>query len=130
KELVALVVIVVVLFVRGDALPGRGSITLGRLPFSPTPPRWALRAGGPALAVLAALAAMFWLTPPFRLALADTLVGVIICLSVVVLTGFVGQISLAQMSFAGISAFVVAKLSTEQGWPFPWPIFVGAVVAL
>lgn len=129
-EIVALVMIVVVLFVRGDAVPGRGSITLGRLPFSPTPPRWALRFGGPALAVLAALAAMFWFTPPFRLALADTLVGVIICLSVVVLTGFVGQISLAQMSFAGISAFVVAKLSTEQGWPFPWPIFVGAVAAL
>jgi branched-chain amino acid transport system permease protein len=49
---------------------------------------------------------------------------------VVVITGFVGQISLSQMSFAGVSAFVVSKLSTEQGWPFPLPVLAGAVAAL
>lgn len=129
-ELVALVVIVAVLYFKGNAVPGRGAITLGRMPFSPTPPSWALRYGGTGLAAVTAIAGLFWFTPPFRVALADTLVGVIICLSVVVLTGFVGQISLAQMSFAGVSAFVVSKLSAEHGWPFPLPIFVGAVVAL
>ena len=52
-----------------------------------------------------------------------------ICLSIVVVTGFVGQISLAQMAFAGISAFFVSKLSNEQGWPFPLPILAGAALA-
>ncbi len=125
-----LIVIVVVLYFAGRSLPTRGAITLGRLPFSPTPPAWALRVGGPALVLLAAAAGMFVFGPGYRGALQNTLIGIIICLSVVVITGFVGQISLAQMSFAGISAFAVSKLSAEQGWPFPWPIFVGATVAL
>ena len=102
----------------------------GRLPAVPTPARWARRYGGPALAVLTAVAGLFWFTPAFRGALANSLVGVVVCLSLVVLTGFVGQISLAQMSFAGIAAFVVSKLSSEHGWPFPLPIFAGAAVAL
>jgi branched-chain amino acid transport system permease protein len=128
--LIPLLVIVVVLFARGDTLPERGAVHAGRLPYSPTSPRWALRFGGPALAVITALAGMFWLTPAFRGALANSLIGVIVCLSIVVLTGFVGQISLAQMTFAGFAAFAVAKLSGEHGWPFPWPILAGALVAL
>ena len=128
--LVPLVVIVAVLFFRGNPLPERGAVRLGRLPYSPTPPAWALRYGGPALAGLAAIAGMFWLTPVFRGALANSLIGIIVCLSIVVLTGFVGQISLAQMTFAGFSAFTVSALSTERGWPFPWPIFAGVLVAL
>ena len=128
--LVPLVVIVAVLFLRGNPLPERGAVRLGRLPYSPTPPSWALRYGGPALAALAAIAGMFWLTPVFRGALANSLIGIVICLSIVVLTGFVGQISLAQMTFAGFSAFTVSALSAERGWPFPWPILAGTLVAL
>jgi branched-chain amino acid transport system permease protein len=129
SEVLTFLVIVVVLFLRGRSLPTRGAITSGRLPFSPTPPAWAVRFGGPALAVGGAIAGLFIFSYAFRDALTNTLVGVIICLSIVVITGFVGQISLAQMAFAGISAFLVSKLSTEHGWPFPWPIFVGAAVA-
>jgi branched-chain amino acid transport system permease protein len=128
--LIPLVVIVVALFLRGNALPERGAATLGRLPYSPTPPKWALITAGPALIVASAIAALFWFTPAFRGALANSLVGIIICLSVVVLTGFVGQISLAQMAFAGFSAFAVSKMTNEHGWPFPLPIFAGALVAL
>ena len=111
--------IVVVLYVAGNALPTRGAITSGRLPFSPTPPRWAIWYGGPALAILAALVGIFVFGPEYRGALADTLIGVIICLSVVVITGFVGQISLAQMAFAGISAFLVSKLSVRARLAVP-----------
>ncbi|HEV7525889.1 MAG TPA: ABC transporter permease [Acidimicrobiia bacterium] len=125
-----LVVIVLVLYLAGNALPARGSITAGRLPFSPTPPAWAIRFGGPALALLAAGLGLFVFGPAYRGALSNTLVGIIICLSVVVITGFVGQISLAQMAFAGISAFIVSHLSSEHGWPFPVPILAGAIVAL
>jgi branched-chain amino acid transport system permease protein len=128
--LIPLLVIVAVLFVRGNPLPERGAVRLGRLPYSPTPPSWALRYAAPALAVLTAAAGLFWFTPAFRGALANSLIGVVVCLSIVVLTGFVGQISLAQMTFAGFSAFTVSKLSVEHGWPFPWPIVAGAAVAL
>jgi branched-chain amino acid transport system permease protein len=128
-RLLPFVVIVLVLFLRGNSLPTRGAIAAGRLPFSPTPPRWAIRWAGPVLAVVTAILALFVFTPVFRLALSSTLIGIIICLSIVVLTGYVGQISLAQMAFAGISAFLVAKLTTEQNVPFPIPILIGAVVA-
>ena len=129
ETLLPLVVIVAVLFARGDKLPVRGSARQERLPPAPSPPSWAMRIGGPALAVLAALAALFWFTPTFRGALTNSVIGVILCLSLVVVTGLVGQISLAPMAFAGMSAFTVAELSTGRGWPFPWPILVGAAVA-
>jgi branched-chain amino acid transport system permease protein len=48
----------------------------------------------------------------------------------VVITGYIGQISLAQMAFAGISAFLVSKLTTEHHVPFPIPILIGALVAM
>jgi branched-chain amino acid transport system permease protein len=147
ERFVPLLVIVLVLYLRGDSLPTRGAISSGRLPFSPTPARWAVRYGGPALAIAAAVVGLFVFTPPFRLALSNTLIGVIICLSLVVLTGYVGQISLAQMSFAGISAFLVSKLTTEAPikiplpfstklltvipeTPFPIPIIIGGLVAM
>ena len=128
--LIPLLVIVAMLYLRGNALPERGAVTLGRLPYSPTPPKWALCVAGPALALLTLIAGLFWLTPAFRGALANSLIGIIICLSLVVLTGFVGQISLAQMAFAGFAAFAVSKLSNEHGWPFPIPIFAGAAIAV
>lgn len=128
--LIPLVVIVAALFLRGDALPERGAVSLGRMPLSPTPPAWALRVGGPLLAAATAVCGLVLFTPSFRGALANSLIGVIICLSVVVITGFVGQISLAQMAFAGFAAFAVSKLSSEHGWPFPLPILAGACVAL
>jgi branched-chain amino acid transport system permease protein len=128
-RILPIVVVVVLLYIAGNALPERGAISTGRLPFSPTPPRWALTIGGPVLAVVAAISAAFWLSPNYRLALTNSLIGAIICLSLVVLTGFVGQISLAQMAFAGISAFLVSHLTSEHGWPFPLPIFAGAIVA-
>jgi branched-chain amino acid transport system permease protein len=130
ERIVPLVVIVLVLFLRGKSLPTRGSISSGRLPFSPTPPQWAIRYAGPAAAIITAILGLFVFNPDFRLALGNSLIGIVICLSIVVLTGYVGQISLAQMAFAGISAFLVAKLTTEHGVPFPLPIILGAIVAM
>jgi branched-chain amino acid transport system permease protein len=146
ERLIPLVVIVLILFLRGKSLPTRGAITAGRLPFSPTPARWAVRYVAPVAALVAAVLGLFVLTPSFRLALTTTLIGIIVCLSIVVITGYVGQISLAQMSFAGISAFLVAKMTTEAPiklpvyftkyqltviphLPFPLPIVVGGLVA-
>ena len=44
-----------------------------------------------------------------------------------VVTGFVGQISLMQMAFAGIGGFMVSKLGVNAGIPFPWPIILAAL---
>ncbi len=128
ETIVPFIVIVVVLFVRGNALPGRGDLLQGRLPFAPVAPAWTLRLLGPLVALAIALGVMFWFTPAYRGALSSTLAAVMLCLSVVVVTGFVGQISLAPMAFAGISAFTAAALS-RGGLPFPLPILIGGLVA-
>jgi ABC-type branched-subunit amino acid transport system ATPase component/ABC-type branched-subunit amino acid transport system permease subunit len=52
-----------------------------------------------------------------------------ISLSLVVLTGMVGQVSLAQAAIAGSGGFVVAKIGT--GIPFPLSLFIaGAISAI
>jgi branched-chain amino acid transport system permease protein len=127
KESLPLLVIVVALFLRGRTLPSRGAIGTGRLPFAPRPTGVAVKAGAAALACLAAL---LFLGPDWRLGVTNTLIGVIICLSLVVLTGFVGQISLAQMALAGIAGFTLSKLTTDFGVLFPIGPLIGAAVAV
>ena len=54
-----------------------------------------------------------------RMALVTSLIGAVVCLSIVVLTGWSGQISLAQMAFAGVAGFSLSRLATGAGVPFP-----------
>jgi ABC-type branched-subunit amino acid transport system ATPase component/branched-subunit amino acid ABC-type transport system permease component len=53
----------------------------------------------------------------------------IILVSIVVVTGFAGQVSLVQMGFAGIGAVIAGRLYTFHSWPFELAI-AGAVVAM
>ena len=147
ERLIPFIVIVLVLYLRGHRLPVRGALGGGRLPFSPTPSRSSRRYIAPAFIFGTVVLGLFVLTPPFRLALSNSLVGIIICLSLVVVTGYVGQISLAQLSFAGLSAFLVSKMTVEAPirlpvfftdyhitvipqMPFPFPILIGGLVAM
>jgi branched-chain amino acid transport system permease protein len=64
----------------------------------------------------------------YRLAVTTSFIGAIVCLSLVVLTGFLGQLSLAQMAFAGVAGFMLARLQRDLGVPFPIDL-IGAVAA-
>jgi ABC-type branched-subunit amino acid transport system permease subunit len=57
-------------------------------------------------------------------------VFVCLALSLVVLTGYVGQVSLAQMSFAGLSAFELSHLGQGAGIPFPIDLLLAALIAV
>jgi branched-chain amino acid transport system permease protein len=118
-------VIIIVLFVRGKSLPQRGSVSAGRLPFAPRPTRvlW------PTLLCSAgALLVVFAFRYDWRQAAINTLVGTAIALSLVVITGYVGQISLAQAALAGVAGFAMSKFF--QSWlPFPFAPLAGALVA-
>jgi branched-chain amino acid transport system permease protein len=48
------------------------------------------------------------------------------CLSLVVITGFVGQISVVQLALAGVSGFILSHLATDHGVGFPWAMLIGA----
>jgi branched-chain amino acid transport system permease protein len=65
----------------------------------------------------------------FRQALINSLIGAIVCLSLVVITGFVGQISLVQLALAGVGGYAVSKLAADAGIAFPIGPIIGACVA-
>jgi branched-chain amino acid transport system permease protein len=123
---VPLLIILVTLTLRRGGIPGRGTLGEVRLPHAPAPGRLAPRL---AIGVVVGLVGFLVLSPTWRLAEINTLVGIVVCLSLVILTGFVGQVSLAQMALAGLSAFVLAKLSAAAGLGFPFAPLLGALAA-
>lgn len=54
----------------------------------------------------------------------------IILLSLVVLTGYAGQISLAQLTLGGIGGWVAGRLVAAQGWAFELALLAGVAVAV
>ena len=127
QALLTFVVLVIALSVRGGRLPSRGELVEKRLPFAPRPRRMAV----PALA-LAAVGAVLLIVLPFsyRQALMVSMVGMVVCLSLVVITGFVGQVSLAQVTLAGVAGFAVSHMTSKAGIGFPWGPLVGSAAAV
>lgn len=125
-ELVPLAVVLVVLVVRGRPLPSRGAIiqrTLGR---APRPRGLAL----PALVgTVVAAAALVALDGEWRGALLTTIILAVVSLSLVVVTGYAGQVSLAQLTLAGAAGFVLAGLTTNLSVPFPIAPILAALAA-
>src|SRR5919201_2010115 len=60
----------------------------------------------------------------------DSLIGTLIALSLVAVTGFVGQISVVQLTLAGVCGFTVSHLAVNAGIGFPLAPLVGAVAAV
>ena len=65
----------------------------------------------------------------YRNALVITMAGIVICLSFVVITGYVGQVSLAQVALAGAAGFTVSHFATDLGIDFPIGAIAGIAVA-
>ena len=104
------------MFVRGTSLPSRGELVEQRLPLAPRAKRlWQPALLGTAAAVVALIVFPY----DFRQALITSLLATIMCLSVVVITGFVGQISVVQLALAGISGFILSHLATDHGVGLP-----------
>ena len=106
-EVLPFIVIAVMILVRGKRLPTRGDSNEGRLPRSPlgARPMLPIVVAVPSACLLLALTSGGW-----RAAVIQSIVTACVCLSLVVLTGFVGQVSLAQAAFAGVGGFMLAKL--------------------
>ncbi len=51
----------------------------------------------------------------------------VLALSLNILTGYAGQVSLGHAAFFGIGAYTSAMLAVKAGWPF-WPAFLAAIV--
>ncbi len=121
------VLILVAISVRGSALPARDALVDRRLPNAPLPRH-------PTLAIAAVMGAaavgLLTLDAQWRLAIIVSSIATVIALSSVVLTGYVGQISLAHYTFAGLAAFGTAKLATTFDVPFPIAPIAAVAIAV
>jgi sulfate-transporting ATPase len=124
---VPFIFVTVILFVRGRSIAGREE-AFGRMP--------SVGSGrvSPYLVVVAAVASLLciWVALPFDwlVALQYQMLFAVVLLSLVVVTGYAGQISLAQMGMAGIGALISAWLYSSHHWPFLLAALVGIAVAV
>jgi sulfate-transporting ATPase len=125
-DAVPLLVIIAVLVISGRTLPLRSHLLehLPRLGSGRMTP-WALLMP----AGLAAL--MIYAFPDnWNLAFITSLTVAIVLLSVVVLTGFGGQISLAQYAMAGTGALIAGRFVQNNALPFELALLIGVLGAM
>jgi branched-chain amino acid transport system permease protein len=123
-QVLPFLVIVGALFVLGRSLPTRGMARTEPLPAF-VPPR--IRPVPAAVLVVAGVLAVTLTKGSYRFGVITSMIFAVIALSLVVLTGLVGQISLAQAAFAGSAGFALSKLGT--GVPFPVSTLLAALAA-
>jgi ABC-type branched-subunit amino acid transport system ATPase component/ABC-type branched-subunit amino acid transport system permease subunit len=123
-DAVPFVVIVITLFISGRSIPERGEDIRSRLPKVILPRNRPLAI---AAFVGAALVTLVLTSGGYRFGVITSLAATLIALSLVFLTGMVGQISLAQTTFAGVAGLVLSKFGT--GVPFPLSLLLAAGVA-
>jgi ABC-type branched-subunit amino acid transport system ATPase component/branched-subunit amino acid ABC-type transport system permease component len=125
-ELVPLALVLIVLVLRAKPLPSRGVVILQTLGRAPRPQ--SLR--NPAvIGTVGGVVALFALQGEWRTALITSMTFAIVSLSLVVVTGYAGQISLAQLTLAGVAGFILGPLTADHGVPFPIAILLSALGA-
>jgi branched-chain amino acid transport system permease protein len=126
QDAVPFMLIVIALYVWGGRLPSRGSVDAASLPAVRIPSLRPLNLLAP-LAV--AVAALVFTQGSNRFGVITSIIYALVALSYVIITGYLGQISLAQMAFAGASGFILSKLTTHWTVPFPLSLLVSALAA-
>lgn len=119
--------IALVLVASGSALPERGELVYSDMPLAPAVHRVRVK-----LLAFASLSTVLLFVLPSSYAAAYTiaLIGGVIILSLVVIVGWVGQISLCQVAFAGVGAYATVRVANHLSIGFPFSIVLGALVAV
>jgi len=125
-DVVPFLLIVVVLIVRGKSLPTRGDpqdraarLGSGRI-------RW----GWLAFWILAALLLILLGSVSWVDAVTSTFIVAILIFSVVVVTGYAGQVSLAQYGIAGMGALAATRSAVHWGLSFEIALLIGVAFAI
>lgn len=127
REGIPFLIIIVTMVLLGERLPERGSVNIWKLPSVPQARVTLISVMVP---IALALIGLFAFGSLWRAAMMTTIIASVIALSLVVLTGFGGQTSLAQMAFAGIAGFALSKLAMRYDIPFPIAPFLAAIGAM
>jgi branched-chain amino acid transport system permease protein len=129
-ELLFFVLVAVAMFWRGSKMPARGELTEKRMPLAPRPENLARNS---VIAVVIGVVLLIVLPYDFRQAMVNSMLGAMICLSLIVVIGYVGQISVVQVALAGVTGYAMSHMLTSAGgvWAdFPIAPLVGIVAAL
>ncbi|MGE3327658.1 MAG: ATP-binding cassette domain-containing protein [Acidimicrobiia bacterium] len=125
-EMIPLIIILVALVASGKALPQRGTLIRQSLGRAPRPRNITT----PTIVGFAVGALGLLLTDgTWRAAFIMTFIFAVIALSLVVVTGYAGQVSLAQLALAGTSAFSLSTFADSWGVPFPIAPIMAALAA-
>ena len=119
-------ILIVVLVLRGRPLPQRGEGT-ARLPRLGT---GRVRAIPLAIACVVTIGLISVLSVGWVDSLASTFTYAVVLLSLTVLTGFTGQLSLAQYTMAGMGAYIAGRLIANYGLPFELAFLIGILGAI
>ncbi|MFZ0088069.1 MAG: ABC transporter permease [Solirubrobacteraceae bacterium] len=121
------VIIMLAMVLLARRLSARGAISDVHNPMVGRPRRPTITAAG---CVAVGILALILANAQYRSAITSSLVTACICFSVVVITGYVGQISLAQNALAGISAFMLTHIAQSLGIGFPFDLILAALCAV
>ncbi len=126
-EAIPFIVIVVGMTLVAQKMRARGEIVVQRNPSLGNPQRpWTTTVFCFAIGTIG----LFALQGSLRFALITSFIWICLALSLVVLTGYVGQVSLAQMAFAGVSAFGLTHIVSQLGIGFPFAPILASLVAV
>jgi sulfate-transporting ATPase len=120
-------VIIVLLLIRGTGLPVRGQVVERLAALGSGIVRWRWLTG---ITVGYLLAQLFWFDLALQAALTVSLAFAIVMLSIVVLLGYAGQLSLAQFALAGLAALISARLVDERNWPFELAFLIAVLATI
>jgi branched-chain amino acid transport system permease protein len=124
SDAVPFVIVILALFILGKRIPSRGGLDVQLLPPVARP---RLRPVPATALVGAGMLAVVLTTGTYRFGVITSMIIAIIAMSLVVLTGLVGQISLAQAAVAGTAGFTLSKIGTAL--PFPLSTLSASLVA-
>ena len=140
RQAIPLLVIVVIQFTRGHKLPVRGSRFADRQPKAPIPKNWKRYCLGIVLFV-------FWVlmtgSSVTQGRLITSSIAAILMLSSVIVIGYLGQLSLANLTFAGVAAYLSCRFAADgsvygfspfplegPGFPSPLAMTLGVMIAI
>ena len=120
------IVIVVAILIRGDVVRGRGGVRqrLSAVGTGIVKPVWVI------VSVIAVGGLSFLLGHSALDAFSTSIIVAVLGLSVVVATGYAGELSLAQYAVAGLGALSAAQSAAVLGLPFPVALVVGGLAGL
>ncbi|HEY4825633.1 MAG TPA: ABC transporter permease [Solirubrobacteraceae bacterium] len=121
------ILIITTMALRARSVLARGETSAQRNP-SVARPRTPLASA--AFCLVAGTIILFALQGSLRNAFISSMTFTCVALSLVLLTGYVGQVSLAQMTFAGVGGFMLGHISHGLGLGFPLSLIAAGLCAV